>query len=115
MPAVASLGEDPETSTPEEDHSPVSDTETISNSQVMTNQESEVPAVPAPVQIKSASAGMQQLEIRAIFGVDHVLDANEMIQKARNLSGIGNSSYCWWTRETSVGRFSLNYNFPWFR
>ena len=32
---------------------------------------------------------MQQLEIRAIFGVDHVLDANEMIQKARNLSGIG--------------------------
>ena len=89
MPAVASLGEDPETSTPEEDHSPVSDTETISNSQVMTNQESEVPAVPAPVQIKSASAGMQQLEIRAIFGVDHVLDANEMIQKARNLSGIG--------------------------
>ena len=32
---------------------------------------------------------MQQLEIRAIFGVDHILDANEIIQRARSLSGIG--------------------------
>lgn len=88
-PAVASLGEDPEPSSTLDDQSAASDAETTNNSQAMINQESEVPPVPTPSQSPSASAGMQQLEIRAIFGVDHVLDANEIIQKARNLAGIG--------------------------
>ena len=38
----------------------------------------------------SASSGMQQLELRAIFGVDYVLDVNQILQRARSLSGILN-------------------------
>ncbi|MDG1356640.1 MAG: hypothetical protein P8P36_00425 [Akkermansiaceae bacterium] len=90
MPAVASLGEDLEIPTSEDEPSPAADAEITSNSQTMTNQESETsPAAPIAQSTQSTSAGMQQLEIRAIFGVDHILDANEIIQKARNLSGIG--------------------------
>jgi hypothetical protein len=91
-PVVASLGEDANISSPEDEQSSLSNADTPSYSQTMTTQESEItPAAPVsnPIQSPSASAGMQQLEIRAIFGVDHILDANEMIQKARNLSGIG--------------------------
>lgn len=32
----------------------------------------------------------QQLELRAIFGVDHVLDTNDILQRARTLPGIRN-------------------------
>lgn len=62
-----------------------------------------VAAAPAPVQQPQAqpqsfsasapgkvSAGFQQLELRAIFGVDHTLTADEMIQRARTLPGIRN-------------------------
>ena len=38
----------------------------------------------------SASSGMQQLELRAIFGVDYVLDINQILQRARSLPGILN-------------------------
>ena len=88
-PAVASMSDEPETPSSTEDQSVTEDVETTNNSQAMINQESEVPPVSTSTQSASASAGMQQLEIRAIFGVDHILDANEMIQKARNLAGIG--------------------------
>jgi len=49
----------------------------------------QVSSSPVSHQKTSVSSGMQQLEIRAIFGVDHILDANEIIQRARSLSGIG--------------------------
>ena len=91
-PAVASLGDDAKDLSSEESEPSLSDADTTSNDPTMTNQESEIPSA-APVsqynQSQSSSIGMQQLEIRAIFGVDHILDANEIIQKARNLSGIG--------------------------
>lgn len=91
-PAVASMGED-SGSEPSSGDSPAGDT--AGESQV--NIESPA-AVPAPFQMPSSSSaqqntsdspGMEQLEIRAIFGVDHLLDASEMIQRARSLSGIG--------------------------
>jgi len=44
---------------------------------------------PAP---GNASAGFQQLELRAIFGVDHALTVDEIIQRARTLPGIRNVS-----------------------
>lgn len=36
------------------------------------------------------SSGIQQLELRAIFGVDHMLEVNEILQRARILPGIRN-------------------------
>ncbi|MBK1853423.1 hypothetical protein JO972_00475 [Verrucomicrobiaceae bacterium 5K15] len=49
---------------------------------------------PAPAQSASSgrntSAGIQQLELRAIFGVDHMLSQDEMLQRARTLPGIHN-------------------------
>lgn len=45
------------------------------------------PAVAAPANV---SSGFQQLELRAIFGVDHVLTKDEIIQRARTLPGIRN-------------------------
>ena len=48
-----------------------------------------------PVQAAQPVAGQpspafQQLELRAIFGVDHVLDRQEIIQRARTLPGVRN-------------------------
>ena len=93
-PAVASIGDeagsDPSASSSDTDSS---DGDVDAQAQVSI----ETPA-PAPFQMPSSSSnrqnasdspGMEQLEIRAIFGVDHILDANEMIQRARSLSGIG--------------------------
>ncbi len=90
MPAVASQSDDPEIQPADDEPIPAADAEITNHPQTMTNQESETsPAAPMSQPTPSASVGMQQLEIRAIFGVDHILDANEIIQKARNLSGIG--------------------------
>ncbi len=47
------------------------------------------PAAPAPSASTPAPA-FQQLELRAIFGVDHVLDTQEILQRARTLPGIRN-------------------------
>lgn len=56
-------------------------------------------AAPAPVAAQQAqsfsapssgSAGLQQLELRAIFGVNHILTQDEIIQRARTLPGIRN-------------------------
>ena len=46
---------------------------------------SQMAPVPAPTEIK-------QLELRAIFGVDHELSRQEMMQRARTLPGIKNVS-----------------------
>ncbi len=43
----------------------------------------------APVRSNAAPA-FQQLELRAIFGVNHILDTNEILQRARTLPGIRN-------------------------
>lgn len=100
-PALASMGEeaadssqDDTSSTPQSDASPSSQVtiEPVSQVPVSTPAPFQVPATPAPAQSTSTSSGMEQLEIRAIFGVDHALDANEMIQRARSLSGIGTVS-----------------------
>ena len=98
-PVVASFGEDSDAASSQDDPPAESATEATSHSQVVINQVPNVPPViPAAHQVSSspvshqrvsASSGMQQLEIRAIFGVDHILDANEIIQRARSLSGIG--------------------------
>ena len=97
-PALASMGEEGSNDKSPED-SPVASQSESSSSQVTIEPAAEVPvstpapfqvpATPAPAQSTSASSGMEQLEIRAIFGVDHALDANEMIQRARSLSGVG--------------------------
>ncbi|BDS06257.1 hypothetical protein NT6N_12970 [Oceaniferula spumae] len=39
---------------------------------------------------RSSSTGFQQLELRAIFGVDHILTVDEILQRARTLPGIRN-------------------------
>ncbi|MGE9267431.1 MAG: hypothetical protein ACQKBY_04990, partial [Verrucomicrobiales bacterium] len=39
---------------------------------------------------QSYSGGMKQLELRAIFGVDHELSSQEIIQRARTLPGVRN-------------------------
>jgi len=98
-PVVASFGEDSDAASSQDDQPAESGAEIASHSQVVINQVPDVPPViPAAHQVSSspvaqqqvrASSGMQQLEIRAIFGVDHILDANEIIQRARSLSGIG--------------------------
>ena len=98
-PVVASFGEDSDAASSQDDPPAESAAEATSHSQVVINQVPNVPPViPAAHQVSSspvshqrvsASSGMQQLEIRAIFGVDHILDANEIIQRARSLSGIG--------------------------
>ena len=98
-PVVASFGEDSDAASSQDDQPAESGAEIESHSQVVINQVPDVPPViPAAHQVSSspvaqqqvrASSGMQQLEIRAIFGVDHILDANEIIQRARSLSGIG--------------------------
>ena len=98
-PVVASFGEDSDAASSQDDQPAESGAEITSHSQVVINQVPDVPPViPAAHQVSSspvahqqvsASLGMQQLEIRAIFGVDHILDANEIIQRARSLSGIG--------------------------
>jgi len=44
----------------------------------------------APMSSKNTSAGIQQLELRAIFGVNHVLSQDEILQRARTLPGIRN-------------------------
>ena len=61
-----------------------------------------VPAAPAPTSAMVATApqptqtvqqpvsSFQQLELRAIFGLDHLLDQKEIIQRARTLPGIRN-------------------------
>ena len=45
---------------------------------------------PAAAALSSVSPAFQQLELRAIFGVDHVLDTSEILQRARTLPGIRN-------------------------
>lgn len=45
---------------------------------------------PAPQSFSTGSTGFQQLELRAIFGVDHILTLDEIIQRARTLPGIRN-------------------------
>lgn len=44
----------------------------------------------ATAALSSVSPAFQQLELRAIFGVDHVLDTSEILQRARTLPGIRN-------------------------
>ena len=44
----------------------------------------------APMSSNNSSNGMQQLELRAIFGVDHILSQDEILQRARTLPGIRN-------------------------
>ena len=98
-PVVASFGEDSNAASSQDNQSAESGAEITSPSQVVIDQVPDVPPVtPAADQVSSSpvshqktsvSSGMQQLEIRAIFGVDHILDANEIIQRARSLSGIG--------------------------
>lgn len=46
------------------------------------------PVATAP--LSGVSPVFQQLELRAIFGVDHVLDTSEILQRARTLPGIRN-------------------------
>ena len=74
----------------------------------MTPAADQVSSSPVSHQKTSVSSGMQQLEIRAIFGVDHILDANEIIQRARSLSGIGTVAAVGGTREESFVRFSYS-------
>lgn len=57
----------------------------------------DVPAAQAPPSAvhpasepKAVTPAFQQLELRAIFGVDHVLDMNQILQRARTLPGIRN-------------------------
>lgn len=98
-PAVASMGEEADATSSQDEQASASDDNAASSSGVTIEPVADVPAstpapfqvpsTPAPMQSTSSSSGMEQLEIRAIFGVDHVLNANEMIQRARSLSGIG--------------------------
>ncbi len=98
-PALASMGEDADDNPSQHEQASASSDEGATTSQVTiepvadvpvaTPAPFQVPSTPAPMQSTSSSSGMQQLEIRAIFGVDHVLNANEIIQRARSLSGIG--------------------------
>lgn len=47
------------------------------------------PFVPArPTATKPVTSEMKQLELRAIFGVDHELNQQEILQKARSLPGV---------------------------
>jgi|GEM_PF-951950 hypothetical protein len=99
-PAVASMGDEADSDpSPSDAAADLNDGDAGSQAQVSIEPPAAVPAAtPAPFQMPSStpaqqnasdSPGMEQLEIRAIFGVDHLLDANEMIQRARSLSGIG--------------------------
>ncbi len=44
----------------------------------------------ATAALSCVSPAFQQLELRAIFGVDHLLDSSEILQRARTLPGIRN-------------------------
>lgn len=44
----------------------------------------------APMSSNNSSSGIQQLELRAIFGVNHILSQEEILQRARTLPGIRN-------------------------
>lgn len=50
------------------------------------------PVAAAPAPIANSASQFQQLELRAIFGIDHVLGVNEILQRARTLPGIRNVS-----------------------
>ncbi len=52
--------------------------------------QAQVPAAHPAREAKAVSPAFQQLELRAIFGVDHVLDMNQILQRARTLPGIRN-------------------------
>ena len=51
--------------------------------------EEPAPASPAP-RAEPVMSKMKQLELRAIFGVNHELNENEIIQRARSLPGVRN-------------------------
>ena len=68
-----------------------------SQSQPVYAPQRDVPAAQAPPSAvhpasepKAVTPAFQQLELRAIFGVDHVLDMNQILQRARTLPGIRN-------------------------
>lgn len=69
--------------TPQQQQQPVATPAATSAMATVSGQQPQpTPGQPAPA--------FQQLELRAIFGVDHVLDQKEIIQRARTLPGVRN-------------------------
>lgn len=66
-------------------------------------------AVPTPLPVVggNASAGIEQLELRAIFGVSQTLTADEIIQRACDLAGIHNVSLVGENESRALSNFQL--------